>query len=677
MDFFKIGSDVDSLDELGVLYEEPQEQPRVVRSRSEESADRDAPPQRESSMALTDELLPMTLLPTASASGAAALADGTHTRQQLQLPYVSADVHGEPPGVAADFNTPHASSAHRQPSPGDNSLGFTFSGQPTDVVRFRSCIPPNMPRNRSGAEAASPPEQSGPFQADILNVILLFVDVSSMSDILEVSRVCRFTRYYAGFAPHWTCFRRQGWSQREDRLAQYLRAIVAKPKVMTREEYFTEKRRVEKCEWRDRILDRVKHVRWCVAMAIMAAAMMTANYVVAYFLGFLRTALRSDAKLGATTAVQMVVMTLMEVVIVMIPLGGVSSPSHKDGMLRILAWGLVMLCNGIVLGTITALAFTRVQANGHVLDAPTMNFTMAAECTVYPTKATPSFTLLPTQLSDLRWRPITTDPAEKTLLPYCIRKTPDDRDEKEQCYVLLYFDAKYESGVFRNATMLRRAKNVGTTTALGFDPFEDGRPIQGTWCAASPYPQLVAVSETTYAEVATSRNELFPSDRQWLTPSLWPRDHGAISYRCSSDINREATEDPRGASDMWYENGAPWRQHYIPLMSTQRQPRQKFQEAHDHFLRYAFRCYIISACIWVVELLAQCIVKGAAIDVLGVTATAALVFLNPVSLLISGSMCVFVENRNLMCDEGTGYGLIGSGIALLLVMTTVLVVVYD
>lgn len=555
-----------------------------------------------------------------------------------------------------------------QPQNTDSTGGFTFSGQPHDVVRFRSCI---LVSSRGDTEMGPQPRQSGPFSCDILFIIFLYIDVSSPLHIIAAGHTCRQWRFYANFAPHWTYFRRMAWASRQVNLPKYIRAVVAKPKIVTRQEYVMERQKVEECRRMDCLRNRAKHLRWCVAVAIMAAAMITANFVVAYFFGFLRTALRSDVKLCVTTFILMTVMTILEVTIVIIPLGGVSSPSQKDGMLRVLSWGLFILAVSVVVGMVTALAFTRAQATGRVLDGPTLDFTMDAECTSYPSNAVPSFALLPALLTDIRWRPVTMDPAEASLVPYCVKRRNDD--STLQCYNLLYFDAFYESEVFANASALALYKDVGSSTALGFDSTETGKPIPGTWCTASLTPQVIALTTSTYEYIRVRRDDLFPSVSDWLNPDRRPHEFSSVSYRCSSAINRERTESPSGSSVVWFEYSVPWLRHHIPLLSTERQVRSTLTRSYYHFLKYAFTCYIITAVLWGVQLLAQCVFQRAAMGVLGATTTVVLVLLNPITMIVSGALCVHVDDWVVMCSATSGGALIGGGVALLFLLTTLYV----
>lgn len=685
MDFFSRTDEVRSLDSIGVTY-------------NEDISIGDGSPTSTSPHVVN-------LVNRASSSGGAEEAaaswwNNTTASEREHYRYASTD---GPPLSAATLSMSNWFRHHRESSIGT----FNFSGHPADVVQFRSCVSPSTLHGASVRRRAQrrsrfapvagegkgveddefedeAPRQAGPFSADVFNIILLFVDVSSPATIAEIGRTCRFWRYYSNYAPHWTFFRRREWNRRKVDLPKYIRAIVMKPKIVTREEYFAERNKVEECGRRDRLIGTAKHLRWCLAIAIMVGAMITANYVIAYFLGFLRTALRSDVNLAITTFVLMVVMTFLELTVVIIPLG-VSSPSNRDGVIRILSWGLLLIGVSIVFGIISALAFTRVQATGHVLDGPSMDFASDAPCRVYSSQELPSFALLPALLSDLRWRPLTMDKDEKELQPYCMKRANDERGDSRQCYILLYFDANYSAAVFQSGSALRAGKDVGTHTVNGFNPLDpSAKPQPEMWCAASPYPQVVALTTLMYEDVRAARDARFPSDESWLDPALRPAPEqggggggGApavsISHRCSSDINREATENPRRSSDMWYEHSPAWTRYYVPLVTSYLQVRDTFQAAHDHFLRCAFVCYFITAGLWVLMLLGQSIFKRAAISVLGVTTTITLLALNPITLIIAGALCVHVDDAYFMCSPESGGSMIGGGVALFFLLVTIYV----
>lgn len=636
MDFFKR---TNSLDSIGVVYEEHE-----VRSPPE------APLQREPS-----ELRVFTTV-------FAAARDDVRIDDNFSETSTTADTRTYSSSYPITASSLHMQ--HLRQQSGD----FTFTGQPRAVVRFRSCITANDSRNTRSGNAGEGdgaevelPVQSGPFSADIVCVILLYVDVSTHADVVQLGAVSRFWRFYVNLAPHWTYFRRKEWRKRAD-LPRYVRRIVSKIKIVTRDDYIKERMKVEDYKRKEHLIGTAKHVRWVLATGIMVGVMATANFVVAYFLGFLRTALRSDVNLGITSFVLLVVMSALEVFMVVFPLAGSSTSDSKHSTMRILAWGLLLLVCSMVLGPITALAFTRVQAAGHVLDGPSIDFTADAPCTRYVTKNRPSFALLPAALSDLRWRPITFDVNATTLEPYCLRASDD---KPWICYVMLFFDVNYTSPVFQNASAAEQFRDVGTPTAAGFDPLSSGPSSGGLWCNSSSQPQILAVTQVIYASIKVARDTLYSSLEDWYVAGRRPTTLSNISYRCSSDINRQKTEQPPKSTELWYGNNAAWEWNYIPLVTTRVEQRNTFQKVHDHFLFYAYACHVIGGVLWTVMLIAQMLFKTAANVVLGVATAAALLCLNPLTMILSGVLCVNVSDSVFMCDASSGGSLIGGGFGLL------------
>ncbi|PWU84327.1 hypothetical protein C4B63_235g7 [Trypanosoma cruzi] len=529
-----------------------------------------------------------------------------------------------------------------------NLLGFTFSGIPADVVCFRSCISYHSHRSSKNFVA---PEQTGPFAADVLCIILLYI-VVDMREILQVSHTCRYWRFYANYAPHWTYYRRIDWGRRIKDLPRYIRKVVVKPKIVTQEEYFRERSKVQRAQRREEIMSTARHVRWCVAIALLSASACTANFVVAYFLGFLPTVLRNDRSLGTVTFLLMVILVVLEVTVVIVPLGGATSPSEKQNMMRLIAWGLFLLFSACIFGTISSLAMARVQSTGHVISGTVLDFTKDRDCGVMEAHHNPSFVLLPTKIADIRWRPITMDDTERKFIPYCI-----SHFNETICYVFLYFDGLYRSNIFNNASAVV-TKDIGTRTALGFDPMDNSTDHR---CTNASRPHVIALTESVYAHVREEANRYFP-DEVYTNPILRPQQRGKISYICSMDYARVATEDSPGSTRMWYKHGHPWRRHHIPLSTDITGVEKEFEETHDHYLHYAFGCYIITSVLWAVMLIMQCFTREQALMVLGLTTTVTLALMNPIIMVLAGALCVKVPDRYFMCNASSGGSLIGGGL---------------
>ncbi|EPY38766.1 hypothetical protein AGDE_05163 [Angomonas deanei] len=614
-----------------------------------------------------------------------------------------------------------------------NSFGVTFSGLPVDVVRFRSCINWNTrlygdPNHNSteeeqnnhnnnnsltqyyGATAEQktedgvvvtdpPPPQTGPFSAELLSIILLYVDAEDPRSILRFGAVCRYWYYYSNYSPHWTFCRRLHWQREKRELPKSIRHIILRPKVVTREEFFREIKTVDSCKRVDRLLGKARHIRWCLALAIIVAILITANFVVAWFLGYLRTALRSDVNLAITTFVMMLVMVFLELTVIISPLGSMSAPSsQKEAALFTLSWALLMLVLSLLFGTITSLSFTRVQAEKRVLDAPTMNLTMKAPCTFNDiTSKVPSFAVLPAVLSDIRWRPMNFTAVNATgdsssmeddddddtpyvtevhyndptfaeafphIRPYCLQKQNDD--SSQQCYVVLYFDYNYSSPLYRNETYWERHKNVGSANAFGFSPFSNEQPPE-MWCSRPNRAPTIALSTTFYVDTVKERDGRFPTFDSWQSyAETHPSSNFNYSYRCSSSVNREKTESPPKSTEMWYKHSPAWTSHYVPLLSRTLGQRATHQRIHNHFFRYSYVCYIIAGIIWGVMLICQGIFAHQALTVLGITTVIAISILNPFTLFLSGILCVNVSDNYFMCSKDSGGAMIGGGLGIML-----------
>lgn len=73
-----------------------------------------------------------------------------------------------------------------------------------------------------------------------------------------------------------------------------------------------------------------------------------------------------------------------------------------------------------------------------------------------------------------------------------------DREYTDNCVIMLFFDAYYNSSVFSNEKNLIHNKNIGSCTALGFNPVSFRNYSPTSWCERWNVPQVVAVSVLTY-----------------------------------------------------------------------------------------------------------------------------------------------------------------------------------
>lgn len=79
---------------------------------------------------------------------------------------------------------------------------------------------------------------------------------------------------------------------------------------------------------------------------------------------------------------------------------------------------------------------------------------------------------------------------------------------------MLFFDAYYNSTVFHSEEALNKYKNVGSCTALGFNPLNINNYSLTSWCEKWNVPQVVAVSVLTYQHIQSARDARFSTNTQ-------------------------------------------------------------------------------------------------------------------------------------------------------------------
>ncbi|KAH8604889.1 hypothetical protein ERJ75_001670700 [Trypanosoma vivax] len=531
------------------------------------------------------------------------------------------------------------------------SFRYTTNTSRVDV----ECFGPWFSQYSSGVlRESNAPERTGPFDGDILSIILLYVAID-MREILQVSHTCRYWRFYANYAPHWTYYHRLDWGRQLIQLPGYLRRMVGRPKEVTRDEYFRQQRRVREIQQHEAIRGSGRHLKWCIAVSILTAAVCTGNFAASYFLGIVLSNQMSDGALASVVFVVMGLVVFLEGALVITPLGDAATPSKKHKMLRLLSWGAFLLLSGCVLGTMTALTMARAKSAGQVLGSPVIDLVQNEECDVVDLSTTPAFVRLPAALSDIRWRPLTADVEEKTFMPHCVTYA-----HKEMCFVLLFFDKLYQSSVFNNSTLGDAIEAHVTRSALGFDPFNVSG---GAWCAKAGRPQVIAVTRPVYMRIVSEQEQLFPRD-VYTNPAARSSELETLTYHGSVNYPRLVTEDPPGSSNAWYESGTPWRRHYIPLVTDIKNTRSHFQDEYRHYVHYAWVCYLSAGVLWSVILVLQCVMQDNPLFVLGAATTITLVFMNPIVLTLAGVLCVKVSDYYFMCSNRAGGAMIGSGIFL-------------
>nr|CCC95882.1 unnamed protein product [Trypanosoma congolense IL3000] len=534
----------------------------------------------------------------------------------------------------------------------EKAMSFSFASTSRDVMRFHSCIA--YMKHRSTRNAI-PPDQVGPFNDEVLCLILPYVSLD-MREILQVGQVCRYWRFYANLSPHWSYYRRLDWGRRLMQLPGYLRKMVGRPRIVTRDEYFRERRKLGEADTQGTSTSTVQHLHWCVAVALLSGMLCVSNFLLSHYFGTTVAAHYDDSTLGCIVFAVLLTVVVVQIVLVIIPLGWGVSPGKKQDRMRLLAWAVFLLLTGTVLGTITTLTVTRVESVGELLSAPVVELASNETCELADIGRRPAFANLPASLDDIRWRPITTGDEGKEFQPHCVSHM-----DKSACFVLLYFDAEYTSPVFHNATSLASLKHAGTRYALGFDPFNNTKA--GGWCAAEGRPQVVAVTMPTYLRLLVGR-DLNYVDGTYLDPLRRPKKVGSVRYQCSVKYPRIVTEEPPGASDIWYRKEIPWHRHQIPLVTDSRNTPEFYAKEYDHYLYYTYACYSLAALLWFLLFVLQCSLRNHSLMVLGLVTTCALILMNPVALLVAGVLCITTSDYYLICNETAGGAMIGVGIFL-------------
>lgn len=573
--------------------------------------------------------------------------------------------------LASEHSSPSSSSArvfHRMRDR-DGSSG-SHSKTDLTVSFFQSCIPQTF-----GSGASPPPPNASLCSADVFRRILLFVDAKSRSDIIEIGSVCRFWRYYSNYAPHWTAFRKQDWSTRTLNLPKSVRTAVSKPKMVTREEYVEEKKLLQKYCREEEMVSYARYVRWCAALGFVVATLLALNFAISFFMGYFpSSALSTDTNLGVGTFFVMIFLSLMEVAVVVIPLGGSGEPFSRNGtgrMSRVLSWSELLVGCSVVFGVVTALAFSRVQSLRGILGGPLYNMTMNATCEYTSDEVSfPSFVSLPAALDDIRWRPLTADPTAKKYIPLCLQDT--------LCFSLLFFDSSYSSAAFHNLTGYSN-RLIGSYTALGHNVFTSCSTDKADsvavasgcapWCRDATYPQIISLPEEVYKKVSEDVEMRYPTAESWLYEAK-PSSFNSVVYRTGNAALLSSLEYSPESVELWRTNSL-WYQHFIPLLTTVNEAPQHYEELKDHYFNYAIGGMIITSCLWLLMVVAQCILRSASMGLLGITTCATVFFLNPISMLIAGAVCVNVTDYYAMCTPAAGGCLVGGGVSIAFVVLTI------
>lgn len=172
-----------------------------------------------------------------------------------------------------------------------DTVWFTFSGEPSDILSYRSLIAIND-------ELDPLPEcKQGPFPAELLHMILLFIPAHSRQEMVGVSSVCRFWRYHSNYTPQWTRFRLNTW------VGNYPKQVAAKlkqRKIVTRAEMIEERRRAIDESQQENKVARAGHWLKESLILLLVICMLLLNWGIAVALGHATIGLNTDGKLGTT-----------------------------------------------------------------------------------------------------------------------------------------------------------------------------------------------------------------------------------------------------------------------------------------------------------------------------------------------------------------------------------------
>ena len=355
---------------------------------------------------------------------------------------------------------------------------FTFSGEPADILSHRSLIATN--------EDDEVPTRQGPFPGELLAMVLLFVPAHSRREVVHISSVCRFWRYYANFGPQWTRFRLNTW------VGGFPKPVAAKlkqRKIVTRSELFEERRRAILESRVENTTARASHwVREGMMLALVVVLLLL-SWGLAIGLASAVSGLNTDGKLGSTLFFVFIVLTAIEWIalrtlshiffddtdkiagagiyaqalqvaadgssIFLAGTGGASGFIEGSKTVETVPWVLVVfnIASAVVIG----LLWGRVLSSRHISDAETFSapdiFNMPPQMygglpTTMSATKTPGFVRLPAPLTDPRWMILNTSLTHSNGTHNIYRNETDFIAIQEA--VLLWFDEGRVSPLFQS-----------------------------------------------------------------------------------------------------------------------------------------------------------------------------------------------------------------------------------
>ena len=366
-----------------------------------------------------------------------------------------------------------------------DTVWFTFSGEPCDILSYRSLIAIND-------EMDPPPDcKQGPFPAELLAMILLFIPAHSRQEMIGISSVCRFWRYHSNYTPQWTRFRLNTW------VGSYPKPVAAKlkqRKIVTRTELIEERRRaIDESQQENKVARAGHWFKESIVLSLVICLLLL-NWGIAVALGHATAGLNTDGKLGSTLFFVFVVIALLDYIALRLVsyiwfdntdriagagvyaqamrvaadgtalelagAGGASGFVDGSKTIQTTPWILVAftVASTVVIGLLWGRILScRVIADAGTFAAPdilsaTSNFDGTPSTT--QSSGTPGFIRLPAPLSDPRWMILNTTLVYNSSLSASpswgyYRNNTDFLDIQRS--TLLWFDESRVSPLFTNA----------------------------------------------------------------------------------------------------------------------------------------------------------------------------------------------------------------------------------
>lgn len=524
--------------------------------------------------------------------------------------------------------------------------------------------------------------------AGLLRRIILFLPYDDRRDIIEMGSVCRLWHMQVKHAPHWSIFRQQDHRTRSLNLPKKLRTSLSQQQTVNRDEYISERQILHEYKEKGNWKSRVGHWRWCVAIAITVGVLIILNFGLAFFLAYATYDLLDPEEIafGAVAFSLMLVNSVLEGILVVTPLSRnhpeldtqpdddqhtsstareLASPAfsslHQMGSLSFaLSWWELLVVVSIVFGTIIALAFSRifvlVKANQSTIatdGAEFLNCSFApwngSYFIVFPTKNFSSTTHLPS--------------VQREMLPYCTASG---------CYALVFRGLAYLSesapaNFFSSCKIHlpdseRNDASVLLCTGQGGPGFTDESSGSQPWW-------LRREGHNGHIEYRSSFRETVPFSQfvsalkspSAPSPFFQPQD-GRQGEMYEEKAHRFFFEADFGSNFSAHHH---WVGEHVRLEPREGPLRNSRNDTIQHFKSLVSACIGITGSLWIVMLISQAISIPSGTQFLGVTTCITLLCLNPLTMLLSGVLCITQKDDYFMCSSSSGGMLIGMSFCLL------------